>query len=233
MFFLGDRMKILCYTFHKWGGVIVFRRMFAPDSDLMIVMSWITDCIFLSFFWIVGCIPVVTIGASTAALYDAAFFAYRRKSKHSWSRFWQSYIKNLKPSLLPNILFLILLALGGSVVIHLWNDAVANGSWIVFAAGTTVAGLALGVLSVVFPMLSRFENSCGQLFGNSVRLALANLPRTILLAVINGLTLVVCLRFVLPVMILPALCAFLSSWFVEPMLKPYLPADFYETLSDD
>lgn len=211
----------------------MFRRMFAPDSDLMIVMSWITDCIFLSFFWIVGCIPVVTIGASTAALYDAVFYAYRRKSKHSWGRFWHTYLKNLKSSLLPNILFMAFFLAGGSVVIKLWNSAVATGSWAGFAAGTTVAGLALGIFSVMFPMLSRFENGFGQLVGNTVRLALANLPRTIMLAIINGLTLIVCLRFVLPVMILPALSAFFGTWFIEPMFKPYLPADFYETLSED
>ena len=65
------------------GEKAMFRRLFSPDSDLMIVMTWITDCIFLSLFWIIGCVPMVTMGAATAALYDAAYRGFRRKNKHS------------------------------------------------------------------------------------------------------------------------------------------------------
>ena len=48
----------------------MFRNLLRPDSALMITMTQITDCIFLSLFWLVGCIPVITIGASFAALYE-------------------------------------------------------------------------------------------------------------------------------------------------------------------
>ena len=49
----------------------MFKNLFNPESGLMITMSWVTDCIFLSLFWIVTSFPLVTIGASSAALYDA------------------------------------------------------------------------------------------------------------------------------------------------------------------
>ena len=49
----------------------MFRNLLRPDSPLMITMNQITDCIFLSLFWLVGCIPVVTAGASFAALYES------------------------------------------------------------------------------------------------------------------------------------------------------------------
>ena len=211
----------------------MFRRLFSPDSDLMIVMSWITDCIFLSLFWIIGCVPVVTVGASTAALYEASFYAFRRRSKHSWGKFWKSYIKNIKSGILPTILLGLLVFFGGKAMIQLWNDAVASGSWTAFAASATVGALVLGILGVMFPMLSRFENSFLQLLGNTVRLALAHLPRTVALAVINGLVCFVCWRLVIPVLILPALGAFFCSWFVEPMFKPFLPEDFYEIISEE
>ena len=48
------------------------RSIFHPDSALMITLGQITDCIFLSLFWLLGCFPVVTFGASAAALYAAA-----------------------------------------------------------------------------------------------------------------------------------------------------------------
>ena len=55
----------------------MFRNFFRPDSALMITLSQITDCIFLSLFWIMGCVPVVTAGASFAALYDATYRGLR------------------------------------------------------------------------------------------------------------------------------------------------------------
>ena len=38
----------------------MFRNLFRPDSGLMITMTQLTDSIFLSLFWILGCMPVVT-----------------------------------------------------------------------------------------------------------------------------------------------------------------------------
>ena len=35
----------------------MFRRLFDPQSGLMITMTQITDCIFLSLFWLLGCVP--------------------------------------------------------------------------------------------------------------------------------------------------------------------------------
>ena len=49
----------------------MFRNLFSPDSQLMITMTRITDFIFLSLFWLLCSFPVVTMGASFAALYDA------------------------------------------------------------------------------------------------------------------------------------------------------------------
>jgi uncharacterized membrane protein YesL len=215
------------------GRKPMFRRLFSPDSDLMIVMTWITDCVFLSMFWILGCLPVVTIGASTAALYDAAFYAFRKHSRHSWGRFWKSYVKNLKASLLPTLVFAVVSLAAGTVLIHLWNSAVANGAWAAFGLAAVISVLMMGIFNLLFAMLSRFENSLGQLLGNTVRLALARLPRTVALGIISTLAVAACAWLIIPVFILPALAALLSSLFVEPILRPYLPEDFYEILSED
>ena len=42
------------------------RKFLNPDNALMITMTQITDCIFLSLFFLIGCIPVFTVGASFA-----------------------------------------------------------------------------------------------------------------------------------------------------------------------
>ena len=207
----------------------MFKNLLNPDNALMITLSQITDCIFLSLFWIVGCIPVVTIGTSFAALYDATYRAFRKGEKHSWQRFAQSYKQNLKTGFLPTLIFLAAAVLLTKAMVGLWNSAVyGNISWTLFAAGGFVGILVVGILSVMFPMLSRFENSTGDLLKNTCLLAFANMPRTLGLGVLNGVTVMLCIRFVVPIFFLPSLACLLGSLFIEPMFKPYMPEDTAE-----
>jgi len=204
----------------------MFRNLFRPDSPLMITMTQITDCIFLSLFWLLGCFPVVTAGASFAALYDATFRGFRKGAKNSWQRFFRVFRENWKAGILPTLVFLAVVAVGGRGLILLWNAAVAGSvSWMLFSAGAFLGVAVLGMVSVLFPVLSRFENSTAGLLRNTVLLALGNLPRTLGLGLLNALTVFLCLRFVLPVFFLPSLAALLGSLFIEPMFRPFLPEE--------
>lgn len=201
----------------------MFRNVFNPDSNLMILMSQITDCIFLSLFWILGCFPVVTMGPATAALYDATARGLREGEKHSWSKFWQSFKRNLISGILPGLVVLAAGAGAGWLLIRVWNAAVAGSiSWMLFAAAALVGILVLGVLSLVMPVLSRFENGFGRLMKNCLLLGIANAPRTILIGLINGVSIYLCVRFVAPVFILPCLASLLTSLLIEPVLRPFM-----------
>lgn len=223
-----DKSEKLCYNERTKGVVDMFRKLFAPDSDLMIVMTWITDCIFLSVFWILGCAPVVTIGASCAAVYDATYRTFHRKHKHSWQRFWRVWLDNWKCGILPGMFVVAAMAGVGWALIQAWNHAVLQNGWMLFAAVALVGAVVLGALSVILPMVSRFQNSAMRTIGNAFAVALANLPRTFLLGIVQAATIVACVYFVVPVVFLPALTALISSLLVEPMFRPYLPEDFYQ-----
>ena len=202
----------------------MFRKFLNPDNALMITMTQITDCIFLSIFWLLGCIPVVTIGTSFAALYDATYRAFRKGEKHSWGRFLEVYKENWKAGILPTVVFLAAATLLTKAMVGLWNSAVAGTlPWMLFSGGAFVGILVLGILSVLFPMLSRFENGVGALLKNTVFLAMANLPRTMALGFLNAAAGLLCAVYVIPVFFLPSLAALIGSLFIEPMFKPYMP----------
>ena len=202
------------------------RGIFHPDSALMITMAQITDCIFLSLFWLLGCLPVVTIGTSCAALYDAVYHAFRKGEKHSWQRFLDTFRSNWKAGLLPTAVFLAVFLLLGKTLIGLWNSAVAGSiGWMLFSGAAFLGILVLGILSLMFPVLSRFENSFLGLLKNTFFLAMANLPRTLALGLLSGAAVFFCAVFVVPVCFLPGLAALLSTLFIEPMFKPYMPVE--------
>jgi len=204
----------------------MFRNLFSPDNPLMITMTQITDCIFLSLFWIVGCFPVVTVGASFAAMYDATYRGFRRGEKHTWQRFLKVFRENWKTGIVPTIVFLGLFLVLAKTMIALWNAAVyGTVSWMLFSAGAFAGVLVLGILSVLFPMLSRFENSFAGLLKNTVLLALANVPKTLALGFVNVVSLMLCARFVFPLFFLPSLAALIGSLFIEPMFRPFMPVE--------
>ena len=204
----------------------MFRKFLNPDNALMITMTQITDCIFLSLFFVVGCIPVVTMGASFAALYDATFRGFRQGEKHCWNRFWQVYKENWKASIVPTAVFLACVSVLTKALIGLWNSAVAGTvSWMLFSGGAFVGVLFLGILSLMFPVLSRFENSLPVLLKNTVFLGMANLPRTLILGFLNAAASLLCAVYILPLFFLPSLAALIGSLMIEPMFKPYMPAE--------
>lgn len=204
----------------------MFKNLFSPDNALMITMSQITDCIFLSLFWFICCIPLVTAAAATAALYDAVYHGFRKGSKHSWQRYWSSFRSNLKGSLLTSVLFLTAVFGLGWGCIQLWNSAVYGTiSWGAFAFFAFLMFTVVGILSILCPMLSRFDNTAFQLWGNTIRLGFARLPLSLGLSAVNTLSILLCIRYIFPLFFLPALAALIGTIFIEPMFKPYMRAE--------
>ena len=202
------------------------KGLFRLDGPLMTVMTHITDCIFLSLFFVLGCIPIITIGTSFAALYDATFRGIRDNEKNSWQRFLHTYRQNWKPGIVPTLVFSALLVALCYGMIQIWNNAVyENISWAVFAGLALLAVAAVGILSLLFPMLSRFDNPTATLIKNSFMLGLAHLPRALALGLINVATAFLCIRLAFPVFFMPAVAALLGSFLIEPIFKPFIPEE--------
>ena len=204
----------------------MFRNLLRPDNPLMITLNQITDVIFLSLFWLICCFPLVTAGAATAAMYDAVYHTFRKGEKHSWQRFVQSFRKNLKGSLLTSVIFLAILLGMATGIIRVWNSAVyGNISWGLFAAAAFFAFVCVGILSILFPMHSRFDNLPAALWGNTIRLGLAKLPFSLGLAFVNILSAFLCIRYLFPLFFLPGLACLIDTLFIEPMFKPFMPEE--------
>lgn len=202
----------------------MFRNILNPENPLMITLNQLTDVIFLSLFWLICSFPLVTAGAATAALYDAVYRTFRKGEKNGWLRYFRSFRNNLKGSFLITVIFLgIFFALGRGMILA-WNNAVyGNISWMLFAGIAFVLFTLLGILSILFPMHSRFDNTPAALLGNTFRLGLAKLPFSLGLAAVNAVCVLCCILYIFPVFFLPALSSLISTLFLEPMFRPFMP----------
>ena len=80
----------------------------------------------------------------------------------------------------------------------------------------------VGSMSYYFPVLSRFTFGVGGLISVSLRLAAAHLPTTMLLGVLSLGAILLCVNFVFPVLVVPAVGALLSSFLLERIFRPLM-----------
>ena len=79
----------------------------------------------------------------------------------------------------------------------------------------------LMILCWVFPTLSRFTFSVAALNAASLRLALGNILRSLLLALITAAGILACALFTSPLIFVPGLTALLWSYLIEPVFLPF------------
>ena len=198
--------------------------LFDPKNDLWRTVSAMTDVCGLSFLWAAACVPVVTIGPATAALYFAVVRRVRRREDGAFKAFFHSFRMNAKQGVLATLMILVpafLMQLGWRMC--RMAAASAPYGYAVLAGYSLLMLLPLGALMFLFPLLGRFSFPMKGLFATASRLALAHLPTALLLVALNGAAAFLCLRLVLPLFFVPALAALASSFLLEKVFRRYAP----------
>lgn len=188
-------------------------KLFDIDGPIMHLMTKITYCLYLNILWFLCCLPIVTAGASTTALFYVTLKIAKNEEGRITSAFFHSFRKNFKQA---TVIWLILLIIGivlgidGYVFYHMRFH---NVFWTI---GTAVFFIALAayliILMYIFPLLSRFENTTRAMFKNSLMIGMRFLFCTALMAIIYFSMTLVVIRIFTPAIILgEGLCALLCS----------------------
>ena len=197
-------------------------NLFNSESFVWQPFGWVADFLILSCLWTICSIPVLTAGAATAAMYDCCARCLKEGERELFSRYFRTFRRELRGSIPSTLLWTAVL--GGLYFLVRSFTASAEGTNVnLMIAYSMVIFLALvvGFASWVFPLLSRFTFGFASLNLTALRLAMAHLPRTIALAAVNIAAIWVCLRFLMPVMIVPGFAGLLSAYILEPVFKPY------------
>lgn len=192
-----------------------------PDNPVMQFITKIVYSVYLNILWFICCIPVVTAGAATTALYYVTLKMAKNEEGGITKSFFKAFKENFKQS---TIVWLILLALGIVLGIDgyvLWHMRFENAFWTIITAIFLVAAAAyLIVVMYIFPLMARFENTIFAMFKNSLFIGMRFLLCTALVAVIHFAMLFVIINIFTPAVTFgEGLCAFLSSYFLANILK--------------
>ena len=198
-------------------------RFFDPESYAWKPFGVIADLLVLSLLWLACSLPVFTVGAATTALYDAVVHSLRFKEQETAARFFRTFKAEFK---LSTLAFLLLGGVwtGCFLALRWFVDSAppSNAAYVAAVAGLFLLLLPTGVLCWALPLLSRFGFDLRSLCLTSVKLAVAKLPSTLILALSLAGTVWLCARYLLPVLVLPALLMLFWSLFTERVFRQYM-----------
>lgn len=205
-------------------------NLFSIDSKFFKFMNGVADCFILSLLWVVFSLPVITIGASTSALYYCVIKVIRRQEGSVLGNFWQAFRSNLKQGIIA-----ALLVAAGAFCVTLIGTAVYRSDptqetlQSVYLAYLCTLAVAAAWLHYLFSHIARFENSMAAAVKNTIIICLSNLPQSFLIAVTFAAVMAVFVLY-LPISILglffaPAVYVLVVSFLVERIYEKYLPQE--------
>ena len=202
----------------------MFGNFFSADNPFFLPFGKLVDVVCLSLLWVVCSAPIVTLGAATAALYDAAARCVRGGQSGPYARFFRTFKGSLKVGLPAGLLTAA--AVWGLYRLHyfLYLHALERGLWYgIYFFFWVLALVFIGAMGYVLPALSRFELGLGQLLGNCLRLAMAHLPSTVGLGLLLTAAFILFYDFpLIAIFCLPCLAALGASFFLERIFRPFM-----------
>ena len=190
------------------------------DGPLWRALNFIADVMVLHVLWLVHSLPLVTIGASTTALYYAMMKRIRTNEGQVTANFRQSFKANFRQATI------------------LWLDLNFCTTWGGTAGKVMLAGCSLLLapcwmtLLYLFPVLAKFTGSVYDTFKNALLMSVRHLPMTLLLTFLWAtvwLMLAIFPPFTGLMLISGAgLTAWITSYIYIQVFRSYLPKEIEE-----
>lgn len=194
--------------------------MIRPDSLPIRFLTKICDLMFLNLLFILTCATVVFSGTGLTALYAVTLKMVRGKDYAPL----KDFVRVARDNFILSVPATILLFLDGTLTAYLFYVLDADTLLVppeLFVLLTIVALLLTAVLSWLFPLLAGFDNTFPHHLVNAAKLALANLPVTCLMTLVNLLPLLLALMF-------PALLGrFAAFWLLIGLAAGAFANSFY------
>ena len=164
-------------------------KFFNLDAPWVQVLGKIGQMMIMSVLWVVCCLPVITVGASTAALFRMMFNLKEYRSC-TLKDFFKAFKENFRKA---TVLWLFLLACAAvlAVLFYLVVLVESNMLRLVVVVVFSVLFFAIFIMSLyLFPLTAYFENTVSGTIRNAVAMGLGNLRNSIFAGAVTLLPLV-------------------------------------------
>ena len=184
----------------------------------------------LNVLYLVCCLPVITAGAASTALYSCALNL--DEGQPVFRRFWRAFCAGFGKSTALFAVWLVGMVL---VLLNVWFYLQFMGSLgsVSQLLSLLPAMLILLISSYFFPLQAQFETTLPQLLRNALSLTVVHLPETLGITLLNCIP-VLLLYFKTDVFLYLlavwslfgfALIAYLNGYFLKKIFRKHLPEE--------
>lgn len=194
--------------------------IFSFDNPVWNFIGKLADMVILTLLWALCSLPVVTLGASTTALYYVMLKLAEDKEGSICTSFFRAFRENLKRATLCWIIMLAIgLVLCGDLLIC-WQIRETTTAKVLLIVFLVLAVVYMMVLTYFFPLLARCETDVKNLFLLAFLMPFRQLGRTVLMLTVTCCVLAVGV-FVqwIFLFISVGLIAYLHALIVNPVLE--------------
>ena len=199
-----------------------FFRFFTRVADLMI----------LNFLFILCSLPVITIGASSAALYTVTLRMCRSTETYIVKEFFSAFRRNLKQGVVLHIVLLVLFIILVLDLYVLWNimEYAILFKWL-FGMLLLLSVIFLMASTYIYPLLAQFNNTVKGYIRSAIVLSFKHFHYTLMFLLIKALPIAAALmienalEWEILIFLLIGLSglSFLESNFFVIIFKQYIP----------
>ena len=154
-------------------------KLFNIDGGFYKFISRFFDLVKLNFLWLLFCLPVITIGASTTAAYGVALKMVDDEESYIARSFVREFKRNFKQGTVLGLIFIV-----ATYAIYLdyeINRISEDGSIPLIVIGILSAFIYVSAMLYSFPLLARYENSVIGTIQNSMEISRRYFGRTLLI----------------------------------------------------
>lgn len=201
-------------------------RLLDMDSPVMRFLNRVGDMLILNLIMLICCIPIITAGAAYTAMHYVLLKMIRGEEGYLVKGFFKSFVRNFKQATLIWLMMLFVIA------VFIGDAFIFGFSGVVFPKPLVIMVLAVAIILLlismyVFPVLARFENSIKNTLRNAALLSVANLPKTLLMAVFYVLPLVIGYfspySYIFIIMFGISVPAYGAAWLYSGIFKKFEP----------
>ena len=199
--------------------------LFDPNGKLMELLWKPIHIMFLNLLWVLFSLPVVTIGASTTALYSVLIKMRNGKEGKLFRDFWDAFRRTFRQA---TIIWLLIVFAAFVFTTDIVFFLKMGGFFGTFSAMLFVGlDVALLVMSLyVFPMQAVFDNPIVTTVKSALLLASRHLGWSVVLLALTVLTVIaVILYWPLIVWFVFGLAAFINAWIFDRIFRRYYPKE--------
>jgi uncharacterized membrane protein YesL len=208
----------------------MLNSIFNPDNLFFRILARGVDLVGLSIVWIFLCLPVVTIGPATAALYYTTVKVFRQGEDRGFRVYFRAFRDCLKrgiPATLICEAVWAVLVLGYVVMSH--NISTDLGV-VMYMAYYIAMLIPAGLVCYLCPLLGRFEMKLGDLLRTAFTLTLRHLPSTCIIVLLVLQVVIWGVQKWYPVLFMPVITCLVVSLFVEKIFLKYVSKEEAEVL---